>query len=289
MRNLNANSIVVTINNKYPIDVKCIQSLKSDQFLSEKAMDAFLELCAVRDSQLVTAFNEVNIDKAGYITRLGSTYLNSQFSNLLMQSDLIVEELLSHDLVQELLRNQTIQKSYRTIIPILWKGDPHDEWFLIILDTSNHTVNFIFTRFSAIIESSISDDLKAALTVNLREKLEVLLSRVTIQQQQQQQQQQPVDDIMIGEPNIEQQPPIQWIFVNYFNSATENQPVDSQRRIILSHNHGVLEKAASGIYIMYSIECDYFDAPIFAPLDMDWINIRRTLAYCIINEQLMLS
>lgn len=191
MRNLNANSIVVTINNKYPIDVKCIQSLKSDQFLSEKAMDAFLELCAVRDLQLVTAFNEVNIDKAGYITRLGSTYLNSQFSSLLMQSDLSVEELLRHDLVQTLLQNHTIQKSYRTIIPILWKGDHHEEWFLIILDTSNHTVNFIFTRFSATIESPISDDSKAALTVNLREKLEVLLSRVTIQQQQQQQ---PADD-----------------------------------------------------------------------------------------------
>jgi hypothetical protein len=286
MRNLNANSIVVTINNKYPIDVKCIQSLKSDQFLSEKAMDAFLELCAVRDLQLVTAFNEVNIDKAGYITRLGSTYLNSQFSSLLMQSDLSVEELLRHDLVQTLLQNHTIQKSYRTVIPILWKGDHHDEWFLIILDTSNHTVNFIFTRFSATIESPISDDSKAALTVNLREKLEVLLSRVTIQQQQQQQ---PADDITIGEPNIEQQPPIPWTFVNYFNSATEDQPVDSQRRIPLTHNHGVPEKAASGIYIIYFVECDYFDAPIFAPLDMDWINIRRTLAYCIINEQLLLS
>eukprot|EP01035_Chromulina_nebulosa_P021534 gene21534-27882_t len=241
MRNLNANSIVVTINNKYPMDVKCMQSLKSDQFLSEKAMDAFLELCAVRDSQLVTAFNEVNIDKAGYITRLGSTYLNSQFSSLLMQSDLSVEELLRHDLVQALLQNHTIQKSYRTVIPILWKGggDHHDEWFLIILDTSNHTVNFIFTRFSAMIESPISDDSKAALIVNLREKLEVLLSPVTIQQQQQQQ---PADDITIGEPNIEQQPPIPWTFVNYFNSATEDQPVDSQRRIPLTHNHGVPEK-----------------------------------------------
>lgn len=94
---------------------------------------------------------------------------------------------------------------------------------------------------------------------------------------------------MIGEPNIEQQPPIPWTFVNYFNSATEDQPVDSQRRIPLTHNHGVPEKAASGIYIIYFVECDYFDAPIFAPLDMDWINIRRTLAYCIINEQLLLS
>ena len=47
MRNLNPNSIIVSINDKYPIDVKCIQSFSSGQFLSEIAMDAFLELYAV--------------------------------------------------------------------------------------------------------------------------------------------------------------------------------------------------------------------------------------------------
>lgn len=120
-RDLNPNSIVVTVNNTLPIDVKCIQSFNEHQCLNEKAMDAFLELCMLRDLQLVSAYNEVNADKASFIARVGSTYLTSQFANLLMQVDLSVEQFLTHDLVKELVRNQTMTKSYRTVIPIFWR------------------------------------------------------------------------------------------------------------------------------------------------------------------------
>ena len=141
----------MTVNNKYPIDVKCIQSFNINQQLSEKAMDAFLELCVLRDAQLVTAYNEVNHDKAGFVPRLGCMYLLSTFAILLMQPDVSVEQFLNYDLVQGLIRKQTFQKSYRTVIPLFWKGDPN-EWFLIIVDSSNHSVNFIFTKYSAVIE-----------------------------------------------------------------------------------------------------------------------------------------
>ena len=276
MRNLNPNSIIVTINDKYPIDVKCIQSFNSGQFLSEIAMDAFLELCYVRDSQLVTAFNEVNVDKSGYIPRIGCTYLNSQFSSLLMQSDLSVEQFTAHGLVQELIQKQTIFKSYRTFIPVFWPGNHRNEWLLIVLDNSYHTANIIFTKFSVVNESSISEDEKAALTISLGEKLEILLSQVNLQPDHEEQ-------------KVEQQQQKKWTFVTYFNSTTEEQSADPHRRIPLSHYQGVSEKAGSGIYIMHIIECEYFDAPLFAPLELDWINIRRNLAYCIIKEQLMIS
>jgi hypothetical protein len=133
MRNFNANSIVVTINNRYPIDVKCIQSFKTGQYLS---VTAFLELCVLRDSQLVTAFNEVNSDKAGYVPRSGCTYLNSQYAGVLMQTDLSVEQFLSDNLVADLIQKQLFLHSYRTIIPLLWKGE-NNEWLLIIIDCSN--------------------------------------------------------------------------------------------------------------------------------------------------------
>ena len=276
MRNLNPNSIIVSINDKYPIDVKCIQSFSSGQFLSEIAMDAFLELCNVRDLQLVTAFNEVNVDKSGYIPRIGCTYLNSQFSSLLMQSDFSVDRFTAHDLVQELIQKQTFRKSYRTFIPVLWTGDHRNEWLLIIMDTSNHTINFIFTKFSVVVESSVSEDEKAALTVSLRGKLEIILSQINLPPDQEEQ-------------KVEQQQQIEWTFVNYFNSSLEEQSADPHRRIPLSHYQGISEKAGSGIYIMHTIECEYFDAPLFAPLEHDWINIRRNLAYSIIKEQLMIS
>ena len=244
-------------------------------------MDAFLELCVLRDAQLVTAYNEVNHDKAGYVPRIGCTYLLSTFATLLMQPDVSLEQFLNYDLVQGLVRQQVFQKSYRTIIPLFWRGDPN-EWFLIIVDTSNHSVNFIFTKFSEVVDSQICSDAKAALCVGLKEKLEGLLSS-----------QPPASTSTttdLEEQLTDQQPVIQWTFVNHFNSiGMDDSHADPLRRIPLSHNHGVSEKSASGIYIMYSIECDYFDTPIFAPLETDWLNIRRNLAYCIINEQLMLS
>jgi hypothetical protein len=242
-------------------------------------MDAFLELCVLRDSQLVTAFNEANSDKAGYVPRSGCTYLNSQYAGLLMQTDLSVEQFLSDNLVADLIQKQLFLHSYRTIIPLLWKGD-NNEWLLIIIDCSNQSVHFIFAKFSGVIESQISDDAKAALSVSLKEKIEAVF---TAQQQQQQQL------LVVGNNNETNQPMIPWTFVNHFNSAPDDILTEPQKRIPLSHNRGVPSKSDSGIYIMHSIECDYFDTPIFAHLDADWQNIRHNLAYCIINEQLMIS
>ena len=283
VRNLNPNSIVLTVNNKLPIDVKCIQSFNEHQCLNEKAMDAFLELCMLRDLQLVTAFNEVNADKAGFIPRVGSTYLTSQFANLLMQADLNLEQFLSHDLVKDLVQRQAITKSYRTVIPLFWRGESYSEWLLIIVDTSFHTVNFIFTKFNTIIESPIGDDAKTALCSSLRDKIGAILLAAP-----------PLPTTMQPQPSDQHQPDqqslVQWTHINHFNSTdVDSNITEPQKRIPLSQNHGVSERASSGVYIMYCIECDYFDAPIFAPLESDWLNIRRNLAYCILNEQLMLS
>jgi len=44
------------------------------------------------------------------------------------------------------------------------------------VDNSNHSFNFIFTKFSAVIDSQICDDAKVALCVDLKEKLSGLLS-----------------------------------------------------------------------------------------------------------------
>ena len=279
-RDLNPNSIVLTVNNKLPIDVKCIQSFNEHQYLNEKAMDAFLELCMLRDLQLVSAFNEVNADKASFIARLGSTYLTSQFANLLMQVDLSVEQFLTHDLVKELVQKQTMIKSYRTVIPIFWRGESYSEWLLVIVDTSNRTVNCIFTKFNTIIDSSIGDDAKTALCCNLRDKIGAILSTTSPL---------PTTGGQSVEQQLDQQPLLQWTHVNHFNSAGSDLNItEQQKRIPLSQNHGVSEKATTGIYIMYCIECDYFDAPLYAPLESDWLNIRRNLAYCILSEQLML-
>ena len=43
----------------------------------------------------------------------------------------------------------------------------------------------------------------------------------------------------------------------------------------------------SGIYITYAIECDYFDAPIFAE-PQDWVHFRNRLAYCILKKEFLL-
>ena len=72
MRNFNANSIVVTINNRYPIDVKCIQSFKTGQYLSVTAMDAFLELCVLRDSQLVQHLTKLTAIRLAMFQEVGA-------------------------------------------------------------------------------------------------------------------------------------------------------------------------------------------------------------------------
>ena len=201
-----------------------------------------------------------------------------------MQADLSAEQLLTLDFVKELVQQQAMTKRYRTVIPIFWKGESYSEWLLIIVDTSNYTVNYIFTKFNGIIDSAISDDAKTALCASLKDKLGAILSATPSlstagQQALQSDEQQP-----------DQQPLQQWTHVNHFNSTILNSSItEPQKRIPLSQNHGVSEKTASGIYIMYCIECDYFDAPMFAPLESDWLNIRRNLAYCILNEQLMIS
>ena len=44
----------------------------------------------------------------------------------------------------------------------------------------------------------------------------------------------------------------------------------------------------STIYILYAMECDNYDTPIFAD-DQDWPNIRRKFTYSLINNQLLLT
>ena len=42
----------------------------------------------------------------------------------------------------------------------------------------------------------------------------------------------------------------------------------------------------SGIYLTYAIECDYFDAPIFADTQ-GWSLIRQKMAYCVLNQEIL--
>ncbi len=41
----------------------------------------------------------------------------------------------------------------------------------------------------------------------------------------------------------------------------------------------------SGLYVLFAMECDYFDSPIFAPDQTHWSNFRTRMAYCLLNRQ----
>ncbi len=77
---------------------------------------------------------------------------------------------------------------------------------------------------------------------------------------------------------------VKWKFV-YIDP--ENETAESNRTPLRMPG-SVLSKKDSGIYIVYAIDCDYYDAPIFADSTFnDWCNIRRNYAFCMANAELI--
>ena len=44
----------------------------------------------------------------------------------------------------------------------------------------------------------------------------------------------------------------------------------------------------SGLYVLFAMECDYFDSPVYAPDPIHWTTFRIRMAYCLLNKQLLL-
>ena len=47
---------------------------------------------------------------------------------------------------------------------------------------------------------------------------------------------------------------------------------------------GLVNHVDSGLYVLYAIECDYYDCPIFATTPEDFYNIRMKLSHCLLYK-----
>ena len=74
--------------------------------------------------------------------------------------------------------------------------------------------------------------------------------------------------------------------IKLFYEDPSKLPSSACHRTPPGMNRKVAARNDSGIFVLYAMECDYFDAPIFAD-PQDWVNIRRKLAYSLLRKQLL--
>ena len=254
--NLHLHSPAVTLGNGQEVVVKSVQSLHSGYCLDQTAMDAMVYLFAARDLQLCDAHKQVNEKLKGYVQRDRSQFFCSEISIVLFDGTTSMESILQHPKILEIITSKSISTCYRTIIPYFWstKG----EWVLVIIDTVTSSVQFIHPFYASEITAPISSDERSALNIFLKDKIEQVLQKI------------------IGDEYV----PGIWTF--YMN-IEENGRVS-----VINDTRTVVYNATdSGLYVLFAMECDYFDSPIYAPDPTHWTNFRTRMAYCLLNKQLL--
>ena len=252
--NLHLHSHAVTLGNGVEIVVKNVQSFQQGYRLDVTAMDAMIYLFNARDSQLLEAHTQVNEKLRGYTRREQSQYISSDVSRVLFDQTSSVESMLHHPTVLEIINSKSFITYYRTVIPFFWV----DEWILIIIDTITYSVHFVHPLYSNDITNPSTSDERCALNVFLKGHIEAILQTST------------GVEYTSGK----------WKFYLSLEENGRVTVIDGTQTVVYNNED-------SGLYILFAMECDYFDSPIFAPDHTHWSNFRTRMAYCLLNRQLL--
>jgi hypothetical protein len=255
--------------------------------MQPSTMDALMFLNGERDKMLCEAFKIVNEKKAGYIVRRETQYINSAVSNILFSAVLPISASFQHPQLCALIQSRSLVTSYRVVIPFYW--EKNQEWLLVIVDNFSFEIHFVFAKYANVELCRSSFDEREAFKLFATERiLEVLQVASTIAASlsaavlplepdeiatEQQTDPLPTEDYTENRTwKIVFQDPHKTIEV-----VCHRTPREMEGSVFLSND--------SGLYVAYAVECDYFDAPIYTAGASDWTNIRKHLAYCILNSQ----
>ena len=254
--NLHLHSPAVTLGNGKEIVLKSVQSLQLGYSLDQTAMDAMLYLFAARDLQLCDAHKQVNEKLRGYTLRERSQFLSSEIANVLFDGTTSMESILQHPTILETITSKSFLTCFRTIIPYFWSLK--SEWVLTIIDTVTSTVHFVHPFYAIDISDPISSDDRSALNVFLKDKILSILQHST------------------GEVFV----PGKWTFHMNIEDNGRVSVINGKRTVV----YNALD---SGLYVLYAMECDFFDSPMFASDPIHWTHFRTRMAYCLLNKQLL--
>jgi hypothetical protein len=172
-------------------------------------------------------------------------------------------------------------------LPFLWKIK--NEWLVIIVDNARNEVSIVYAKYSNPSLSHSTQNERAALNFVIKERITRILTAMSAV---------PVPVIAVvptTEGTIEQRiaslrhPPLLTIdtckFIHYYHDE-ELVPSDCHRTPP-DRSLAVLLPTDSGLYVVYAIECDYFDVPVYMGTTSDVSNFRQRLAFWILSKQLM--
>jgi hypothetical protein len=264
------------------VSVRQFQSFQAGELLSKEVMDAILQLLVNRDHQMCEAYAQVNEKKPGYVQRSESFYVKSNLSTILMREESI-DSMLADPSVAFCIRKQLFVKAYRSIIPLLW--ETKNEWILIIIDPSSHSVHAIYPKYTADVVLASSGDERVSNSVFLRDKLFAILSASSTLHHQPPQ---VVDQHQPQVPSAASN--VSWQFYYIYNSSGINDTLKDNinHRTPTDMDCGISRHHDSGIYTIHAMECDYYDCPIFNTITEDWNVIRMKIAHCVLNKQLII-
>jgi len=257
------------------VSVRVFRSFQAGQLLSKEGMDAVLQLFINRDQQMCEAYAQVNEKKPGYVLRSESFYVKSDLSSILMREQSL-DSMLADPSVSFCIRKQLFVKAYRCIIPLLW--EQKNEWILIIIDPSAHSVHTIYPKYSADVIQASSGDEKVSNSILLKDKLSAILTETST--------------LLIPQPQQVEinQVTHTWQFYCIYNSSGAHDILKDNinHRTPTGMDCGISQHHDSGIYILHAMECDYYDCPIFNTIAEDWNIIRMKTAHCVLNKQLII-
>jgi len=176
--NMNLDSSVVIVGD-IDLSVRSIQTLDLKFLVNSFVMDAFMELCEQRDVQLCDAYRQVNESSRVFSLRLTSHFMKSNTANVLLDVEKTIESTVSNTLVQSLIVDKVLLRSYRTIVPYFW--GIKNEWILIVLESciasaSSMYIHFVYLRYSDDVVLSSTLDERVGLNLLIKERLEAVLS-----------------------------------------------------------------------------------------------------------------
>ena len=290
---LNSSSPLVTIG-VIVLTIETLRSFSSAHLLLPKAMDALMELCRDRDKQLCEAHKIVNERKQGYIPRLETLYLKSNVANILFSNEISISAAISSLDLSTLFNERAFTSHYRILIPYFWSSKK--EWILVIADNFTREIHIVFTKYSNVELYASTLDEREALTVFLSERLlEVLAYAYTLGtllirpvEEEEIDERAEIDEgnqdpVTATAPPTVLATPQAWKVI--CQQPEKTIPMHCNRTPQAMKDCHVSSQEDSGIYIAHAIECDYFDAPIYAQ-EGDWTTIRKRFAYCILSNQL---
>ena len=251
----------------HAVTVQMFQSFQAGEVVSNDAMDSILQLFINRDQQMCNAYLQVNEKKPGYVQLSKSMYIKSCFSTKLMRDE-SVEAMLEDPSIASCIQKQFLLKP--SPLPMYYASTlgNKNEWILIVIDPALHSVQIIiYPQYSGnVLQASSGDERVANNSIVLKDKLFAILSASDLAVQ--------------SHPN-----PEQWLFFYYiYNSAGTNNILknDTNHRIPDGMDCGLVNHVDSGLYVLYAIECDYYDCPIFATTPEDFYNVCMKLSHCVL-------